>query len=41
MYFYSSKAQKISLYVADMTVDEWKIVKADCLINYNRTREGL
>ena len=35
------KAQQISLYVADMTPDERKIVKAGCLINYNRARKGL
>ena len=28
--------KEISLYVADMTADERKIVKAGCLINYNR-----
>ena len=31
-------AKEISLYVADMTPDERKIVKAGCLINYNRAR---
>ncbi len=35
------KADEISLYVADMTADERKIVKAGCLINYNRVRKGL
>ena len=35
------KAKEISLYVADMTADERKIVKAGCLINYNRARKGL
>ena len=29
---------EISLYIADMTEDEKKIVKAGCLINYNRNR---
>ena len=33
--------KEISLYVADMTPDERKIVKAGCLINYNRARKGL
>ena len=33
--------KEISLYVADMTADERKIVKAGCLINYNRARKGL
>ena len=35
------KATELSLYVADMTEDERKIVKAGCLINYNRIRKGL
>ena len=35
------KVTKLSLYVADMTEDERKIVKAGCLINYNRIRKGL
>ncbi len=35
------QAKEISLYVADMTADERKIVKAGCLINYNRARKGL
>ena len=34
------KAEEISLYVADMTPDERKIVKAGCLINYNRARKN-
>ena len=37
----NGQAKKISLYVADMTDDEKKIVKAGCLINYNRARKGL
>ncbi|MCQ2443158.1 MAG: hydratase [Oscillospiraceae bacterium] len=37
----NGKAKEISLYVADMTADERKIVKAGCLINYNRERKGL
>ena len=32
------EVKEISLYVADMTEDEKKIVKAGCLINYNRSR---
>ena len=35
------KATQLSLYVADMTEDEREIVKAGCLINYNRIRKGL
>jgi aconitate hydratase len=35
------KAEQINLYIADMTADERKIVKAGCLINYNRARRGL
>ena len=37
----NGQAKAISLYVADMTADECKIVKAGCLINYNRARKGL
>ena len=33
------EVKEISLYIADMTEDEKKIVKAGCLINYNRARE--
>ena len=32
---------KVSLYVADMTPEERAIVKAGCLINYNRAKAGL
>ena len=32
---------KVSLYVADMTPEERAIVKAGCLINYNRSKAGL
>ena len=32
------EARKLSLYIADMTEDERKIVKAGCLINFNRSR---
>ena len=31
--------KEINLYIADMTEDEKKIVKAGCLINYNRNRK--
>ena len=31
--------QEISLYIADMTVNEKSIVKAGCLINFNRNRK--
>lgn len=30
---------ELDLYIADMTADERKIVKAGCLINYNRLRK--
>ena len=33
-------AREISLYIADMTSEEREIVKAGCLINYNRKRAG-
>ena len=35
------EARKLSLYIADMTEDERKIVKAGCLINFNRSRRTL
>ncbi|MBE5808646.1 MAG: hypothetical protein E7317_09955 [Clostridiales bacterium] len=35
------KAERISLTIADMTPDEKSIVRAGCLINYNRMRKGL
>ena len=35
-YVLSDSVKEISLYIADMTRDERKIVKAGCLINYNR-----
>jgi aconitate hydratase len=35
----NGKAEEIHLYIADMTPDERKIVKAGCLINYNRNRK--
>ena len=31
---------KVSLYVADMTPEERAIVKAGCLINYNRQKNA-
>ena len=38
-YVVGEEVKEISLYVADMTEDEKKIVKAGCLINYNRSRK--
>lgn len=37
-YVIGESVKEITLYVADMTADEKKIVKAGCLINYNRSR---
>ncbi|MGM9618032.1 hydratase [Butyricicoccus sp.] len=37
-YVLGDTVQEISLYIAAMTEDEKKIVKAGCLINYNRNR---
>ena len=37
-YVMGSEVKEISLYIADMTPEEKKIVKAGCLINYNRNR---
>lgn len=37
-YVVGDAIKEISLYIADMTADEKKIVKAGCLINYNRNR---
>lgn len=37
-YVLGDTVKEISLYIADMTEDEKKIVKAGCLINYNRNR---
>ncbi len=34
-----NKAAQINLYIADMTADERKIVKAGCLINFNKNRQ--
>ena len=37
-YVIGDSVKEISLFIADMTPDEKKIVKAGCLINYNRNR---
>ena len=37
-YVIGDSVKEITLYIADMTEDEKKIVKAGCLINYNRNR---
>jgi aconitate hydratase len=37
-YIIGDTVKEIHLYIADMTPDEKKIVKAGCLINYNRER---
>lgn len=37
-YVIGETVKEITLYIADMTEDEKKIVKAGCLINYNRNR---
>ena len=37
----NGEAKELLLYVADMTAEEREIVKAGCLINYNRARKGL
>ncbi|MCD7863789.1 MAG: hydratase [Lachnospiraceae bacterium] len=39
-YVIGNTVQEISLYIADMTPDEKKILKAGCLINYNRDRHA-
>ena len=38
-YVIGDEIRELSLYIADMTDDEKKIVKAGCLINYNRNRK--
>ena len=38
-YVIGKEPKELSLYIADMTEDEKKIVKAGCLINYNRNRK--
>lgn len=40
-YVVGDELKEISLYIAPMTDDEKKIVKAGCLINYNRGRKGI
>ena len=35
------KARELKLFITEMTEDEKKIVRAGCLINYNRQRKGL
>ncbi len=37
-YVIGDQVKELNLYIADMTEDEKKIVKAGCLINYNRNR---
>lgn len=36
----NGEAKEISLYIAEMTLEERSIVKAGCLINYNRNRRN-
>ena len=38
-YVISDNIKELDLYIADMTPDEKEIVKAGCLINYNRNRK--
>lgn len=38
-YVIGKEVKELSLYIADMTDDEKKIVKAGCLINYNRNKK--
>ena len=35
----SGRAEKLTLSIADMTDDEREIIRAGCLINYNRNRK--
>ncbi|MGN1032100.1 MAG: hydratase, partial [Intestinibacter sp.] len=39
-YVIGDEIKELSLYIADMTNDEKEIVKAGCLINYNRNRKA-
>lgn len=39
-YIVGKELQEISLYITDMTDDEKKIVKAGCLINFNKNRNA-
>ena len=38
-YVISDEIKELDLYISDMTDDEKAIVKAGCLINYNRNRK--
>ena len=38
-YVVGNEIKEIQLYIADMTAEEREIVKAGCLINYNRNRQ--
>ena len=38
-YVISDNIKELDLYIADMTPNEKEIVKAGCLINYNRNRK--
>jgi aconitate hydratase len=35
------EARPLTLYISEMTEDEKRIIRAGCLINYNRQRKGL
>jgi aconitate hydratase len=37
----TGSVKQVQLYVADMTAEEREVVKAGCLINYNRAKAGL
>ena len=39
-YVLGDKVKEITLYIADMTPEEREIVKAGCLINFNKNRIG-
>lgn len=39
-YVVGKDLRELSLYIAPMTDDEKKIVKAGCLINYNKTADS-
>jgi len=38
-YVIGDTVKELNLYIADMTAEEREIVKAGCLINYNRNRK--
>ena len=38
-YIIGDEIKEISLFISDMTEDEKRIVKAGCLINYNKSRK--